>query len=291
MNSKIKKIIIGSAQFTNNYGVSNTFGVTGKEEVKNIIALANENGIKTVDTAIGYGNSQEALGNAEINDWNIITKVPPLSERSKADIHIKNLISDTLDILKINKLNCILLHRPLDLLGSDGKLIYQTLLDLKNEKITDKIGFSIYNPSELSLLLENFKPDIVQIPYNIFDNRFESTGWLSRLKKDNIKVHVRSVFLQGLLLMHRNDRPKYFDRWNQHFKKYDQFLSDKRLTPLEACLSYVFQNKDIDKIIIGVNSKNQLKELIEYCFLDMVRIKDEFVNLDTELINPSLWKI
>ena len=177
------------------------------------------------------------------------------------------------------------------MLGSNGKLIYQTLLDLKNKKITDKIGFSLYNPSELNLLLENFKPDIVQIPYNIFDNRFESTGWLSRLKKDNIEVHVRSVFLQGLLLMHRNDRPKYFNRWNQHFKKYDQFLIDKKLTPLEACLSYVFQNKDINKIIIGVNSKNQLEELIKYCFLDMVRIKNDFINLDAELINPPLWKI
>ncbi len=94
------------------------------------------------------------------------------------------------------------------------------LKTIKLNGLVKKIGISIYDPSECEQVMNLARIDIVQAPLNIVDRRLVVSGWLSRLHSEEIEIHTRSVFLQGLLLMPRNKIPKIFDRW---FRAWDQW--------------------------------------------------------------------
>ena len=287
------KLTLGTAQFGLDYGVANSIGQINKDETRKILTFAEQEGINTLDTAIGYGDSEKRLGQAGIGSWNIITKLPEANvENSDINFWVNNQINKSLLRLNVLSVYGVLLHRPLQLLEKNGSQLWNSLEGLKERSIVKKIGFSVYNPDELDKLWKvGFIPDIVQAPYNIFDQRLKDSGWLSRLNDNKVEVHTRSVFLQGLLLMRPEKRPKYFSKWNNLFNEWDLWLKTNNISGLEAALNFVLSEYLIDKIIVGVDNKTQLREVIsasKKCTLGVPKILN---TTDEMLINPSLWDI
>ena len=161
--------------------------------------------------------------------------------------------------------------------------------DLKKKKLVDKIGFSIYAPEELDKLYVDFHPDIIQAPFNIFDQRLETSGWLEKLHNSGVEVHIRSVFLQGLLLISAKDRPIEFKRWAYLWKILDKWLAEEGLTPLEACIGFANANEYISHIVVGVDSKSQLKQILEASDKVLDFFPSSIITTDQSLINPSNW--
>ena len=170
-------------------------------DVKNILGEAIKYGVNTIDTAINYGDAEKRLGKNNLNDFKIISKLPSINKIYVPDLQkwIINTVEESLSQLKINKLEALLLHRPKEILSEKGHLIIKALDNLKESNLTDKVGISIYEPSELPILFDKYKFDIVQTPMNILDRRIIESGWLKKLKVSNVEVHARSIFLQGLL--------------------------------------------------------------------------------------------
>jgi len=284
------KIVLGSAQFGLNYGIANTNGKIETKEVENILLYAKSHQINTIDTAISYGDSEACMGAIGVNGWNIITKLPEVPKTCK-NIHswISSNIQKSLSRLNVTKVDAVLLHNPMQLLEEGGMEIWSSLRNNQSLGTINKIGFSIYNPIELDKLYFKFKPDLVQFPYNIFDRRIEDSGWLKILINDKVETHARSVFLQGLLLIDKNNRPKKFLRWKDLWTIWDDLLVKKNITALQACMDFVFMNENIDKIVIGVDSKSHLKEIIAFkstnCLNDFMQLSSN----DLDLINPSRW--
>jgi aryl-alcohol dehydrogenase-like predicted oxidoreductase len=287
------KLALGTVQFGLNYGVANTIGQVDKNEVKKILTFAKREGIDTLDTAIGYGDSEKYLGHAGINDWNVITKLPEVGvEHSDINFWTNDQISNSLLHLNVSSVYGVLLHRPLELLEKNGLQLWKSLKDLKERGIVKKIGFSIYRPSDLdSLWKAGFLPDIVQAPYNVFDQRLKKTGWLDKLNESKVEVHTRSVFLQGLLLMAVKKRPKYFNRWNNVLEEWDFWLESNKISGLEAALNFSLSENLIDKVIVGIGSKAQLSEIISSSKSGSLSIPEIFSSEDEDLINPSLWDL
>ena len=285
------KISIGTAQFGLNYGISGGTQISSID-AKNIIELGINNNILTIDTAFNYGNCHSILGNIGINNNEIITKLPEIP--LDTDINIENWIfekiSAALKDLKIDVLHGILLHRPAQLLLVEGVKIYNALCKLKSSGLVKKIGISIYEPSELDELIPRFNFDIVQSPFSIFDQRLIDSGWLDSLNKLNLEIHVRSVFLQGLLLLKEN-RPKKFDRWADLWKEWDNYLINSNKSALESCLQFVHSQEKVQKIIIGIDSYKQFSEIINIDFsnenINPKKFNSKEINL---LINPSKWE-
>jgi hypothetical protein len=186
-------------------------------------------------------------------------------------------------------LDGVLIHVPRQLLDENGILLYKGLTVLKNSGKIGKIGISVYEPNELDKILKLYKFDIVQLPFNILDRRFEQTNWLKKLKDLGIEIHVRSVFLQGLLLMKPEDRPKYFSKWNELLKSYDNWLKDNKISPIKACLSHVLAISEIDKIVFGVDSLLNLKEIDSSISSNSQVAPDYLCTDDIEIINPAFW--
>ena len=285
------KLTLGTAQFGLDYGVANAIGKVDKEETLEILTFAKQAGINTLDTAIGYGDSEKRLGQAGIGSWNIITKLPEVNvEHSDINYWVNSQINNSLLRLNVLSVYGILLHRPLQLLEKNGSQLWNSLKGLKERSITKKIGFSVYSPDELDKLWKaGFIPDIVQAPYNVFDQRLKDSGWLSKLNDNKVEVHTRSVFLQGLLLMPSDKRPKYFSKWNNLFNEWDLWLKTDNISGLEAALNFALSEYLIDKIIVGVDNKTQLSEVISASKKYTLCVPKILNTTDEKLINPSLW--
>ncbi len=245
------KISLGTAQFGLDYGVSSRTRVND-DEVKKILEFARDSGVTDIDTATTYGESEKILGFWNIKEFKITTKIPEVPEEVQyVDDWVQQIINNSLINLRSKKLKAVLLHRPNQLLLPFGEKIWDSLKTAKEAEIVDKIGYSIYSPQDLDKLYEKFKPDIVQLPINIFDKRFESSGWLDILSDDKCEVHSRSVFLQGLLLLENNNRPNYFSYWNNVFEAYQIHLDKNKLTKLDAALHHVLNQKKLTRVVGG----------------------------------------
>ncbi len=284
------KLALGTVQFGLKYGVANKSGKLKINEVKKIINLAYENNINTLDTASSYGNAEDILGNIGVDNFNISTKIyPGLDLKNDKQVLLKN-INQSLRKLDVTKINTIYFHRTSDLSDYNGKLMYETLVNLKQKKIIKNIGISIYSPNELDLILDKYNIDIVQAPYNLVDRRIENSGWLKELKSRNILIHARSIFLQGILLMKYDDLPIYFKQWNQLWKEWNNWLQlNPTISPLDVALGFVYHNNFIDKVVVGVDSCDQLQEIINSARktsnLDFPNINSE----DENLVSPYNW--
>ena len=261
-------------------------------EACDILRLAWQSGMNTLDTAAGYGTSEQVLGAIGVKDWQVITKVPPLPEEGEDVCQwLQDVVSESLENLKLPKLKGLLLHRPLDLLGCEGEAIYQMLISFKNEGLVEKIGYSIYAPSDLDALWDTYRPDLVQVPFNVFDRRIQTSGWLQKMQQAGTEIHSRSVFLQGLLLMDDKARPKKFSRWDELWQNWQGWLSENDLSPLQGALAFVRSQPEIDRIVVGVDNAQHLDEILEAA---QRRIRIAPANLASEdlaLVDPSQWKI
>tara|TARA_B110000977_G_scaffold201788_1_gene298646 strand:+ start:5822 stop:6688 length:867 start_codon:yes stop_codon:yes gene_type:complete len=285
------QLALGTAQFGLTYGVANSSGQISQQSANEILELCRLEKINTLDTAISYGESEQCLGLVGVNDFSLITKLPSIPRECKnINSWVLEEVRTSLLRLKVSSIYGLMLHQPEDLLGNKGPEILKTLKDLKSKGVVEKIGISVYSPEQLSDIFSIHVFDIVQCPFNIIDRRLSDSGWLKKLSILGVEVHVRSCFLQGLLVMPRNRIPAQFQHWEGLWDIWHEWLEKNNTSSLEACISFVFSHTGINRLVVGVDSKLQLMEII----LATQNIdKKKFPNigsLDDNLINPSKWK-
>ena len=292
-SSILNKLVIGTAQFGMDYGITNSSGKIALEEIKNILILAKKYNINTLDTAIGYGNSETSIGEANRSNIDVITKLPKCSnsERNIKKEIIEN-VHNSINRLRVKKLYGILLHHSKDLRNTNQLEIYNSLLCCKENNLCSKIGVSGYSSEEIFYVIKKYDIDLIQLPYNIINRELVTSGLISKLKEKNIEIHVRSIFMQGLLLLKPDKLHMYFTKWKPIFINWFNWLEKNNLTPLEACLSFVLSNEMLDKIVIGIDSIEQFKQIINISKkIDNIFPPDNLISHDTDLINPSNWKV
>jgi aryl-alcohol dehydrogenase-like predicted oxidoreductase len=286
----VNRLALGTVQFGLSYGIANQVGQVSRLEAKAMLQLAAENGIDTLDTAIAYGESEICLGEVGTRGYKLVTKLPSVPEGC-LDINgwVKKQMAASFSRLDVTTVYGLLLHRSEQLLNHNGKEIFEALESLKNSGRVEKIGVSIYAPSELDAISKLFHLDLVQAPFNLVDRRLLTSGWLHRLKSEGVEIHARSVFLQGLLLMPQAAIPVRFAPWNELWHTWHQWLTDNDISPVQACLACPLSFPEIDRVIVGADSASQLAQIIS----SANRVQQ--VNLpqlhceDENLINPANW--
>jgi len=282
------KLALGTVQFGLPYGIANVTGQVGPDEVASILDSARLAGLDTLDTAIGYGQSETVLGSVGVANWKVVTKLPAVAHPHVND-WVEREIAQSLHRLKIDRLQAVMLHRCSDLLGPDGDAIYRALMDLKDQGLVNKIGYSVYSPSDIDSLFVDFPPDIIQAPLNVFDQRLITSGWLQRLSTADLEIHTRSAFLQGLLLMPAAHRPAKFAPWAEHFDRWDRWHARAGNGALGAALAFVLAQPLVDRIILGVDSLTQFQQIL-LASKDTHRWDASGLASDDELLlTPSQW--
>jgi aryl-alcohol dehydrogenase-like predicted oxidoreductase len=278
------KIALGTAQFGLDYGITNQNGQVSIIEVENILQMAEGGGIDTLDTASAYGNSEEVLGRVGVDNFQVVTKTTSLN--GGVNEVIKRFYQSLNNLNKAN-VGGLLIHDIDEVNYKQFDSLFSRLNELKKEGLVNKIGFSTYTPGQVDLLLKNFDFDLIQVPFNVFDNRLIQGGQLKALNNRGIEIHARSVFLQGLLLNFKN-LPGYFSRWKNQFSEYQDTVEKSGLSLLEYALNFALNAQEIDKVLVGVNSEQQLKEIVQ-AVKDPISLDAYSIN-DINLLNPSLWK-
>ena len=288
----MSKIALGTVQFGIDYGVNSVAGQVSSKEVKKIFSYAHSTNIGLLDTAPAYGNSEKILGRMNISNFKVVTKTRHFDSLEIKNNDVKLLNNDfyhSLEDLKQDSVYGVLMHNADDLLKPGAEKLYDHLQELKQAEKIEKIGVSVYDYSQLQSILDNFDIDLVQLPFNILDRRMIDSGMLSTLRSSNTEVHARSVFLQGLLLMSEQNRPDKFNRWSGLWKIWHEWLNDSQITALEATIRYAISMPEISKVLVGVDNKDQLKEIIIASNGILPNIPTELHTNDINLLNPSNW--
>ena len=292
----LKKILIGTAQFGYDYGVTNTDGKVSKEIVQDLIDLSVSNGISGFDTAQSYGVAEKVLGEnlPRKNNFKIISKLNP-QQNTKFDLRKKDewesMFKKTLSQLQVKRLDGFLVHSSQDINRPDSTLLIDWLRSLRERKLVKKIGVSIYDIEELDQLPLN-EIQILQFPLSIYDQRFYRSGLLKKLKENNIVIIARSIFLQGLILQESNNLPHWVSK--EIRKKHDyliEYAKIKNLSLLEIAIQYILSIKEVDYLALGITNVKEMKCLINACDLD---IRDDlnyeqFAINDKDFIDPRRW--
>lgn len=281
-------ISIGTAQFMSNYGVNRVLKKFNFNEKTKLIKSAQNNNILHIDTAFSYGNAHKELGKIGIKKFKVTTKLPILSIKTKnLETKITNLIFQATKDLNIKKIDTLLIHSYKNLVELNKRKYIDSLKKVKSKGLVNNIGISLYKSNEVNKILKFWKPDVVQLPYNVFNRDIEKKI-LPLLIRKRIKVQIRSVFLQGLLT--RIKRPKKFLKWKKYFDEWFKWCQKNNLESKTAALLFVKGNKTIDKIIIGFESSNQLKDILK---IRKIKKQYSFPKIkckDRKLLDPSHWK-
>ncbi len=302
----IRKLAVGTAQFGMNYGISNEQGQTEQHEVNRIVQMLWKEGVRLFDTAPVYGNSESVLGRVLSSNIKrearfasmpvkVITKSVHFQQDciSERDLEaFDKTFEHSLARLQCDSVEALLVHHGQDLKKAGADRLWDRMSVLKSKGKVKKVGLSVYDVEEVERTVGTYPIDIVQLPLNLCDQRFLTSGCIDQLKRLGIEVHSRSAFLQGLLLMTPNTLPDYFKPYQPMLQQWWSALSEQGVTPFSAALSFVLSQPGIDAVVVGASSMMQWREIIDVAIGggDAINSKSALpLCSDAALINPSLW--
>jgi aryl-alcohol dehydrogenase-like predicted oxidoreductase len=286
------RIALGTAQFGLNYGIANRSGKVSSGLVRGMLDLALSAGVDTLDTAVTYGDAEVLLGRLGVSKFKVITKVPSLRVRSEGIYEaIASEVEASLVRLNIGRLYGLLLHDADDLGPPSGEEVAAALAAIQERGLVEHIGVSIYRPSQLAVALRQLSLGLVQAPLNVFDRRIADSGWLTRLSAAGIEVHLRSVFLQGLLLVPMEQMHDYFLPWRERLKEWSDWVALQGGVALAACLAHALSYEGPSRIVVGCDSIEQLREILRSAAEFSVMAPVALTSVDEGLINPAMWRL
>lgn len=289
----IGKLGLGTVQWGVAYGISNQSGKTAPDEVRTILSAAQTVGVKVLDTASLYGEAESVLGANRLEAFKIVTKTPRYSTQFIEDQHVEQMFDTfnrSLDKLAVDRVDGLLAHHAQDILVDGGERLVAGMERLKELGKVSKIGVSIYDGEQLDGLLRRFTPDLVQMPLNVFDQRLIHSGWLQHLHDKGVEIHVRSVFLQGLLLMPLEDIPAYFEPIRSLLARWHAAAREQGMSLVQAALAFVRDLPEVDHVLIGVESVSQFQACLQD-FLTPASFDAAGLGCgDPAFVNPVLWR-
>lgn len=282
------KLILGTVQFGLNYGINNLTGQPSEQEIFNILDEAYFQGVRSLDTADAYGNAINYIGNYHQrrgNKFKILSKFI-FFEKGKLVQNVK----ETLEKIHTNAFEVYSFHSFASY--SERHYLMDELLFLKQQGIIRKIGISIYTNDEFQHVVNDDFIDVIQLPFNLLDNQNIRGDLMSQAKQKGKEIHVRSVYLQGLFFMDIDSLPDRLLLLKPYLQTLHGYCKKESITMETLALSYALYNKNINHVIIGVDTKEQLiknlnasnehPHVIDY-------INQQIFVKETELLNPVNW--
>jgi len=286
------KLILGTVQLGVDYGINNKSGKPAQNVAFDILKLAYESGIDTLDTAVAYGTSQEVIGNFHATTGKRFKVISKLNSFNKDQPDISTQLKRILSELHIDHLEAGMVHQFNNYM--EHPAILEELSRAKESGMIRKIGISVYTNSEIDIVCNDKRIDIVQMPFNLLDNRAQRNKAMIKLKQAGKEIHVRSVFLQGLFFKTTFTGDEKFAPLAPYIEKINALCHENGTNVSDLALHYALNNELIDKVLIGVETIAQLKEnlhsikkTIQHNQLNTI---DSIQVSETELLNPGNWK-
>lgn len=295
-----QKLALGTVQFGMAYGATHDGPPPGQAEVRRILECAAAAGIDVLDSAAAYGEAEAVLGTLSdaAPHARVVTKLSGIVGATPAETAAAaaDQFGRSLHLLRRESLYGVLAHHAGDLLGGHGDALWQALERLRDGGLVQRIGVSVYTPDEVETLLERYPLGLVQVPRNVLDGRFVARGTLERLAAAGVEVHVRSAFLQGVLLARPEDLRPGLAGLRPHIARLAAWAAEAGLSPLVACLAPLVQDPAVARVVVGCQNAAQLEAIIAAADAaagvaePLVKsLATDFAVQDDALVNPGKW--
>lgn len=287
-------MILGTVELGLDYGVNNCTGKPSYQQALEILDAAWEGGIRELDTATLYGDSEEIIGlyqNETGNSFFIDTKLPISVEES-----LETSFRLSCKKLNTNHINILYLH---SFAQCKDKRTVEFLKRKKADGDISHIGVSIYEPFEMEYILANLPEiDAIQFPYNLFDNqRWEVDGLLKRAVDEKKCLFARSIFLQGLFFQDALNGFVTQLGVSEYINAIKNIALDAGMTIAEMAYMFVLGKAEIKDVILGCQKKEEVMDNLELeksgkILTRKIRLELELLskNIPLNAIDPRNWK-
>ncbi len=285
----MSSLCLGTAQLGLPYGIANRGGQPNREAAFALLATARETGVALLDTSPAYGTSEAVIGGFHTETgraFDVVSKWP------KDGGDVDKALAESLARLRTGSLYGYLVH---DFGSFEARPeIWEGLQVLKAAGRIKKAGFSVYFPREVALLLEkDLKPDIVQLPFSVLDQRFAPL--LPELKKRAVEVHARSVFLQGAVFLPDRGLTGVLEGARGAVERLRALALRAGLTVWELCLAFVAARPEVDRLVVGAEAAAQWRENVAALAKAAPHpaVLEELQQLalgDEAVLVPALWR-
>jgi aryl-alcohol dehydrogenase-like predicted oxidoreductase len=281
--------ILGTATFGTSYGIANGNNALNDFEALQILQEAKHLGITLLDTAPSYGRAEEIIGKfqSKMNTFEVISKISDVQDFSSAKLISE--LKKSASKLGISKFAAILFHKSEVLPRYPVQVVNEAIENILSTGVVETIGVSVYNEEEVRFISENFpRITLFQVPENIMDRRLLGSVLVKRLASEGIKFHVRSVFLQGLLIMKSESVPTGLSEVRFGLGELEEYSKSRGLSVLDACLNYASKIEWASGLVVGVNSRKHLQEIVNYqeFNIDIDKLPNPFLK---SVLDPRGW--
>jgi len=285
----MKNFIIGTANFGNLYGEFNP-GVVSENKIKNILNFAQKNDIHGFDTAKSYKNSEAILGKYldRSKSIKIDTKIGAFECQSVEQIIIS--VRKSINLLGVSKISTLYLHDSNLILGQHCDTVARGLKEVMALGLVEHLGISVYTLDELLQCKAKFREFTrFQILENICDRRLTDSDDLIAMVEMGNKINVRSIFLQGLLLSNPRKLNGKFSLAKKSLVKLNDFANKNNVSVFHLCIAYAQTLKWVNQIVVGVESKSQLEQILNSSFQLPFGWQEQINTLPESLLDPRYW--
>jgi len=290
------RLVLGTAQLGQPYGIANQRGQPSHMETTAIFDLAVGAGVFGFDTAAGYGDAELRIG-CYLRTHGLEHQARVITKLGVGDVRDEISLRAALDRSRA-RLGVVpagvLLHDPSLLAHWRGPL-GSWLRACRAEGKMDAIGVSVYRPEQFAAALALPELEIVQAPFNVFDRRVEQAGLFEAARRSGVRVMLRSVFLQGLLLLEPSRCPPSLAFAAPLLRHWHDLCARFEVAPAVAALRFAMQRAASTTIVVGCESPIQLHELLAAAAAPplsrgFLAELDELATSDAELIDPTRWQ-
>ncbi|MCB0397056.1 MAG: aldo/keto reductase [Flavobacteriales bacterium] len=287
----MSECILGTVQFGLDYGINNTHGKPGEGEVFDILEHAFRNGVRLLDTAHSYGSAEEVIGRYHAPGREPFSIISKFVRNGSDASQVRTGFLEGLERMSVDHYHTYHFHRFEELAQSDD--LMSMFSTLKEEGKMTYLGVSVYDDYQFEQAINHSHVDVIQIPFNLLDNRKSKRDLLTKCQKAKKQLHARSVFLQGLFFMDADKLPAKLLPMRQALLRLRAIASEANLTMEELALGYVMTNDEIQGVLIGVDNVDQLKHNLAAA---SIRLPDEVMDAvhqirveEPSLLSPVNW--
>lgn len=254
------KLGLAAAQFGLDYAVSNPRGRPPETEVGDILQIAARSGVGLLDTVLS-GRTERVLGQLSPRPcpFRLVVKT---ARCDRGPDHVEAEARASLARLGVERAYALLVEQAGDLFSPHGAALWDRMKMLKDEGLFDRIGVSVYASDDPVGVARRFRPDIVQAPASLLDQRLIVNGALAELAEMGVEVQLRSIFLQGLLFLPPDRVPAPLQSAARGLSRVRRMIAEGRSDPLQAALGFALARAEATTVIVGVSTASELQAVV-----------------------------
>ncbi len=296
----VEKIAIGTTKLGMPYGAIDPQQVNHAMSEK-IFRECRLLGFDMYDTAPSYGEAESLIGqyvcetSISQTPSKVVTKVIKIQSKIIDDHAISAVqLAFERSLINMQRSSCygLLVHDVSDLYKPNADKLVKWMSSLRKQGKVKKIGVSVYSVAEAQDLYDRFDFDLIQLPCNIYDQRFISADVVSILSKKNVEIHARSLFLKGVILK-SNIGLAISSELVDHNVRFHAAMKKYNISAYDACLAFAKDQSAIDRWVVGVSTKEQLQQISKSLIVDDRMLSSinfgQWAFSDSDLLDPRRW--